>query len=449
MTRITFPDNFLWGTATSSYQIEGAWQEDGKGESIWDRFTHTPGKIKDGSTGDIACDHYHRYAEDVALMRELGLRAYRFSVSWPRILPLGKGKMNQQGLDFYSRLTDTLLEAGIEPLLTLYHWDLPQSLQDLGGWANPDIWRWFGDYAAVVARALGDRIKLWTTLNEPQIFGMLGYATGEHAPGSTDQLQYLHLSHYINLAHGEGVAAIRNEAAAPKVGCVLQLPPIHPRSDSDEDLRAARIMDGLMNRWYAEPVLIGSYPEDILELLKDLDLPIQEGDLDRIHQPLDFAGLNLYSRLFAYHDPNIPLIEAMLDFDHRIPGAAYTHFGWEIYPESIFESLIRFKHEWGDPEVYVTENGVAVDDELVEGEVNDQERIEFLASYLAEVRRAMDDGVKVKGYFQWSFMDNFEWSEGFGSRWGIVYTDFDSLVRTPKASAYWYRDLIASGGYER
>ena len=449
MTRIGFPGDFLWGTATSSYQIEGAWREDGKGESIWDRFAHTPEKIKDGSTGDVACDHYHRYREDVALMRELGLGAYRFSVSWPRILPLGKGGVNQRGLDFYSRLTDELLEAGIKPLLTLYHWDLPQALQELGGWANRDVARWFADYAAVVARALGDRIDLWTTLNEPQIFGMLGYATGEHAPGSRDQLQYILLSHYINLAHGEGVAAIRNEASAAKVGCVLQLPPIHPRSDSEQDRKAARVMDGLMNRWYAEPVLIGRYPEDVLDLFKDLDLPIREGDLERIYQPLDFAGLNLYSRLFAYHDPHIPLIEAMLDFDQRIPGASYTHFGWEIYPASIYESLMRFKKEWGDPEVYVTENGVAVDDKLVDGKVNDQERIDFLAAYLAEVRRAMDDGVKVKGFFQWSFMDNFEWAEGYGSRWGIVHTDFDSLVRTPKASAYWYRDLIASGGYDR
>lgn len=449
MARIWFPKDFLWGTATSSYQIEGAWKEDGKGESIWDRFTHTPGKIVDGSTGDVACDHYHKYGEDVALMRELGLQAYRFSVSWPRILPRGKGEVNSRGLDFYSRLTDTLLEAGIEPLVTLYHWDLPQALQDLGGWSNRDVAHWLADYASVVVRALGDRIELWTPLNEPQIFGMLGHFTGQHAPGIADPLQYLLASHHINLAHGEGVAAIRNEASGAKVGCVLQLPPIHPRSDSDEDRRAARILDGLMNRWYAEPVLIGSYPEDILDSLKDLELPIREGDLEHIHQPLDFAGLNLYSRLFAHHDPSVPLIEATLDFDHRIPGASYTHFGWEIHPESIHESLMRFKNEWGDPPVYVTENGLATDDRLVGGEVNDRERIDFLGAYLSEVRRAMDDGVKVKGYFQWSLMDNFEWAEGYTSRWGIVHVDFSSLRRTPKASAYWYRDLIASGGYDR
>jgi beta-glucosidase len=449
MARISFPKEFLWGTATSSYQIEGGWKEDGKGESIWDRFTHTPGRIVDGSTGDVACDHYHKYGEDVALMRELGLQAYRFSVSWPRILPLGRGELNTRGLDFYSRLTDTLLEAGIQPLVTLYHWDLPQALQEKGGWSNRDIQRWFGDYATAVARALGDRIDLWTTLNEPQIFGTMGHFTGEHAPGVADPLQYLQVSHHINLAHGEGVAAIRNEISDAKVGCVLALPPIHPRSDSDEDRRAARVLDGMMNRWYAEPVLVGSYPEDILELLKPLDLPIREGDLEQIHQPLDFAGLNLYSRLFAHHDPSAPLIEATLDFGHRIPGASYTHFGWEIYPESIYESLMRFKNEWGDPPVYVTENGLAAEDQLVDGEVNDQGRIDFLGAYLAEVRRAMDDGVKVKGYFQWSLMDNFEWAEGYTARWGIVHVDFASLRRTPKASAYWYRDLIASGGYAR
>jgi beta-glucosidase len=449
MGRIKFPADFLWGAATSSYQIEGAWQEDGKGESIWDRFAHTPGKIKDGATGDVACDHYHKYEEDVALMRRLGLQAYRFSVSWPRVLPLGKGTVNPKGLDFYSRLTDTLLEAGIEPFVTLYHWDLPQALQELGGWANRDVFRWFGDYAALVARKLGDRIRLWTTLNEPQIVGILGHVTGQHAPGSTDPLQYIQISHYINLAHGEGVAAVRNEASAAKVGCVLQLPPIRPRSDSQGDHEAARVMDGLMNRWYAEPILIGRYPEDILDLFRSLDLPIREGDLERIYQPLDFAGLNLYSRLFARHDPSVPLIEASLDFDYRIPGARYTHFGWEIYPESIYEALVRFQKEWGNPDVYVTENGTAAEDRLVDGEVNDPERIDFLASYLAEVRRAMDHGVKVKGYFQWSFMDNFEWAEGYTSRWGIVYVDFATLERIPKASAAWYRDLIASGGYER
>ncbi len=447
MARVTFPDDFLWGTATSSYQIEGAWDRDGKGESIWDRFSHTPGRIADGSTGDTACDHYHRYRDDVALMRAMGLQAYRFSVSWPRILPAGKGPVNTAGLDFYSRLTDCLLEAGIQPLVTLYHWDLPLALHDLGGWANRDVAGWFGDYAAAVSRRLGDRVELWATLNEPQVFAMLGYFMGEHAPGITDPLKYLEVSHYINLAHGAGVQAIRAEAPSARVGTVLQLPPVYPRSDTEEDEKAARTLDGLLNRWYTEPVLIGRYPEDILDILRPLNLPIREEDMKQIHQPLDFAGLNLYTRVFAYHDPGVPLFEAMLDEHHPVPGAEYTAFDWEIYPPAIFESLMRFKNEWGDPPVYVTENGMANEDQLVQGRVEDTKRIRYLASYLAQVRRAMDQGVKVRGYFLWSFMDNFEWAEGYTKRFGIVHVDFDTLERTPKASAAWYSDLIRKGEY--
>ncbi len=448
MARISFPDDFLWGTATSSYQIEGAWDQGGKGESIWDRFSHTPGRIADGSTGDVACDHYHLYREDVSLMKEIGVKAYRFSISWPRILPQGKGKVNPEGLDFYSRLTDCLLEAGIKPLITLYHWDLPQDLHDLGGWANRDIAGWFADYAAAVARKLGDRVEFWATMNEPQVFAMLGYFIGLHAPGVMDPVKYLAVSHHINLAHGAGVTAIRSECPQPQVGTVLQIPPIYPRSDSDEDQEAAQIMDSFLNRWYAEPVLLGRYPSDILELIKPFEPPIQEGDLERIHQPLDFAGLNLYTRLFAYHDPNVPVARAMADEDHRIPGATYTDFGWEVYPRAIYESLKRFKDEWGDPPVYITENGRSREDVLVDGKVNDPERIEYLAAYLAQVRKAMDEGVKVRGYFLWSFMDNFEWAEGYTKRFGIVHVDFDTRVRTPKASAHWYRDLIARNGYD-
>ena len=448
MARVSFPNDFLWGAATSSYQIEGAWDQDGKGESIWDRFAHTPGRIRDGSSGDVACDHYHLYREDISLMRRLGLRAYRFSVSWPRVLPQGKGAVNPKGLDFYSRLADGLLEAGIKPLITLYHWDLPQALQDLGGWANRDIAHWFADYAAAVARRLGDRVDLWTTMNEPQVFALLGHFTGEHAPGQMDPLKYFPASHHINLAHGDGVAAIRAESSAARVGTVLQLPPFHPRSDREEDRRAARVLDGLSNRWYAEPVLLGRYPQDILDLLKPLKLPIHDGDLKRIHQPLDFAGLNLYTRAFARHEPAIPLIQAMIDEKHRVPGAKYTDFDWEIYPEAIYESLMRFKNEWGDPAVYVTENGMAWRDEVRDGEVHDPERIEFLTAYLAQVRKAMDHGVKVKGYFQWSLLDNFEWAYGYTKRFGLVHVDFATQARTPKASAAWYRDVIKTGGFE-
>ena len=285
MTRIAFPDDFLWGTATSAYQIEGAWKEGGKGESIWDRFARTPGRIKDGSTGDVACDHYHRRHDDVALMRRLGLNAYRFSLSWPRILPAGTGAANPAGLDFYSRLVDDLLDAGIAPLATLYHWDLPQALEDLGGWANRDVAGWFSDYAQVVVKHLGDRVRLWATLNEPQIFAVLGYLVGEHAPGITDPTRFFPASHHVNLAHGDAVAAIRAAAPGVQVGPALQLPPHHPMTDSEEDRAAAWIMDGFMNRWYVEPLLLGKYPEDVLAALEPVGVPIRDGDMRRIHQP--------------------------------------------------------------------------------------------------------------------------------------------------------------------
>jgi beta-glucosidase len=447
MTKISFPPDFLWGAATASYQIEGSAQADGKGESIWDRFSHTPGKISDGATGDDACDHYRRYREDVALMRELGLRAYRFSIAWPRILPEGKGRLEQRGLDFYARLLDELHAVGITPLPTLYHWDLPQGLEEKNGWANRDCAGWFADYAALIANKLGDRLTMISTFNEPGIFSTLGYLTGYHAPGLKDPVKFFRAIHHINLAHGLAVEAMRAEAPKLKIGTVLQLPPIHPRGDSPDDERAARLMDALMNRWWADPIFKGSYPADLLELVSPL-VPIQEGDLVRIHQPLDFAGMNCYSRVFAYHDPKVPLLEAMIDESHRVSGADYTAMGWEVYPRCLSESLLRFKTEWGDPEVYITENGAAYDDHVVNGGVADDERIRYFQLYLAEVRRAMDAGVKVRGYFVWSLLDNFEWAHGFTKRFGLIHTDYATQRRTPKASAFWYQRLIGEGQYD-
>ena len=448
MNSIDFPNDFLWGAATASYQIEGACQEDGKSESIWDRFAHTPGKIHDGSHGDVACDHYHLYREDVALMKDINLKAYRFSISWPRILPGGSGKVNQAGIDFYSRLVDELLAADIKPVITLYHWDLPQILEEKGGWANRDIVGRFGEYAGTVAGALGDRVEMWTTFNEPGMFSLLGYLMGIHAPGHQDPVEYFRVTHNINLAHGEGVTLIRSEAKDPRVGTVFQIPPIHPRSDSEKDQEAARIVDALLNRWWIEPVLLGRYPEDLLEILAPLNLSIEKEDLEKIKQPIDFVGMNVYTRMFAFHDENTPLFEASIDFQHRTPGARFTDMGWEVYPEAIYESLIRFKEEWGDPEVYITENGSAEKDQIVDGAVDDQPRIDYLKGYLAQVRRAMDHGVNVKGYFVWSLMDNFEWAEGYSKRFGIIYVDYHSQKRTPKASATWYRNLINSGQFE-
>ncbi|MBW1710066.1 MAG: beta-glucosidase [Deltaproteobacteria bacterium] len=448
MTAVTFPEDFLWGAATASYQIEGAANEDGKGVSIWDKFSHTPGKIKDGSTGDVACDHYHRYRDDVALMKRLKLRGYRFSISWPRILPGGKGRVNLEGLDFYSLLVDELLAANITPMATLYHWDLPQALEDRGGWANRDIASWFAEYTFAVVKHLGDRVKFWITLNEPQIFAILGYLFGSHAPGVANLHNYFPLSHNVNLAHGYGVEAIRSETRQAQVGTVFQTPPIHPATNSREDARAARNMDGLLNRWYTEPVLLGRYPEDILKLLNTIDLKIETGDLEKISQPLDFVGLNVYTRMFARHDPNVPFIESTLATDHKIQDAQYTAMGWEVYPQAIYESLMRFKEEWGDPVVYVTENGAAFEDSLKDGEINDSRRVQYLQKYLAATQKAMSDGVKVKGYFVWTLIDNFEWTEGYTQRFGIVYVDYATQKRIPKASAHWYRDLIEANGFD-
>ena len=380
-------------------------------------------------------------------MRELRLKAYRFSISWPRIMPSGRGAAEQRGIDFYARLLDLLHDAGITPVPTLYHWDLPQALEDMGGWANRDIAGWFADFADLVARKLGDRMPMISTFNEPAIFLVLGYLTGRHAPGHSDPAKYFPACHHVNLAHGLAVQAIRAAARDAKVGTVLQLGPFHPREDREEDHLAARRLDGLMNRWYAEPVTVGTYPADMLELFGGL-VPIGDGDMEIVRQPLDFVGMNLYSRTMAYYDKEVPLLEAMVDEDHRIPGRAYTDMGWEVYPESMFETLARFKTEWGDPEVYITENGAAYDDGVVNGGVSDNRRIEYLKLYLEQVRRAMDEGVKVRGYFVWSLFDNFEWALGYGKRFGIVHVDYETLRRTPKASAFWYRQLIENGSYE-
>ncbi len=448
MAKIQFPEDFIWGTATASYQIEGAWKDDGKGESIWDRFTHTPGNVKNNETGDVACDHYHRFKDDVELMADLDIMAYRFSTSWPRVLPEGTGKVNQAGLDFYSRLVDELLAHKIEPFITLYHWDLPQALQEKGGWANREIADWFHEYASVMGSGLGDRVKYWIVLNEPQIFGMLGYMTGEHAPGIKDPLKYLAVSHHINLAHGSGVSALRDNVPGGIIGTTLQIPSIQPSSDSEEDKKAARTFDGLMNRWYTDPVILGRYPEDIMEILAPLNLPIKEGDLKRIHQPLEFIGINNYTRIFARFSADVPLTNFKPDLEKRIPGAEYTEMGWEIYPDGLYEVLIRMKEEYKNPPIYITENGCALKDKLEDGKVHDQGRIDFLKKYLAASNRAMQEGVDLRGYFVWSFTDNFEWAFGYSKTFGLVHTDYQTFKRTPKHSAYWYQEVIAQKGFE-
>ena len=437
--RITYPPDFIWGAAASSYQIEGAWNEDGKGESIWDRFCHASGNIRNDDSGDIACDHYHRYKEDVALMKELGLRAYHFSISWPRILPKGRGTINKPGLDFYHRLIDELLDGGIDPWICLYHWDLPQSLQDEGGWANRDIVQHFADYAKLIAHEFGDRVRKWVILNEPAVVAALGHLQGIHAPGIRDVSTFLKVSHHLLLSQGKAIQALRNINPNFEVGTILNLSPVHPISSAREDQEAASRLDECWNRWYLDPLFKGEYPP----LAKKMINPTKE-DMDVIHQPLDFLGVNYYQRLLVAHDPTEPLIAARL-----VPkNSLLTEMGWEIYPDGMYEILMRLKEEYNNPAVYVTENGAAFDDKVTRnGEIQDDDRIAFLRDHMVAAYRAMKEGARLKGYTVWSIMDNFEWAEGYIKRFGLVHVDYQTLKRTPKKSARWYKQLITDNGF--
>jgi beta-glucosidase len=439
---LKFPAGFYWGAATSAYQIEGAWNEDGKGESIWDRFCHAPGHILGGDTGDVACDHYHRWQEDVALMKELGLKAYRFSVSWPRVIPAGKGPLNPQGLDFYDRLVDALCKAGIEPLVTLYHWDLPQALQDLGGWANRDIAHYFADYAAVLARRLGDRVTWWATHNEPWVVAWLGYAWGQHAPGLQNLRVALQVAHHLLLSHGLAVDALRDGSTKARVGIVLNLSPVHAASSKPEDVSAAHRVDGFHNRWFLDPLFWGSYPGDVWALCVGGGLApeVKPGDMARISRRLDFLGVNYYTRAVVAHDP-----QAEFQIRHvRVEGSEYTEMGWEVYPPGLYELLVRLHREYKVPALFVTENGAAFQDQLTsEGRVPDERRLSYLREHLTQAYRAIQEGVPLKGYFVWSLLDNFEWAYGYTKRFGLVYVDYATQRRILKDSALWYRRCIA------
>jgi beta-glucosidase len=436
-----FPENFVWGVATSAYQIEGAWKEDGKGESIWDRFCHTPGNIENGDTGDVACDHYHRWREDVTLMASLGIPAYRFSISWPRILPSGKGKVNQAGLDFYNALVDGLLEAGIEPYITLYHWDLPQALQDRGGWPARDTAKAFAEYTHVVTRHLGDRVRNWMTLNEPHVSAFVGYLQGRHAPGHKDMDEMIAASHHLLLAHGLGVAALRANVPDANAGIVLNLYPVHTASPSEADEEAAQMVDGAVNRWYLDPVSGRGYPEDVVDNFgRKMDF-VFEGDLEKIAAPLDFLGINYYFRIIARSEEIPERENAPRTLS---PSNDMTETGWEIYPHGLYEILDRIRREYTFPSLVITENGAALDDHLdTSGKVDDPDRIRFVGSHLRAAARAIQDGIPLRGYFHWTFTDNFEWGHGFSKRFGLVYTDYETLERIPKSSAYWYRDVIS------
>jgi beta-glucosidase len=456
---LSFPEDFTWGCASSAYQVEGAWNEDGKGPSIWDTFVHTPEKIANNETGDVSVDHYHRYKEDVALMNEIGLDAYRFSTSWARLLPNGTSAINQPGLDFYDRLVDELLGKKIEPYICLFHYDLPQALQDKGGWSNRDTAYAFAEYAHIMADHLSDRVRVWITQNEPWVAAMAGHFSGEHAPGIKEPLTGFKAMHHLFLSHGLAAEAMRASAKQPiKVGITLNLNPVHPASDSRKDRAAAQRMDTALNRIQLDPFLRGSYPLQEFTLGKLLSQSIvKPGDMEKIHT-LDLLGVNYYTRTVAKYDPKFPVVKAV---QTQPEGNEYSGM-WEIYPEGLFEILTCIWNEYypalpeggetgtgGMPEIMVTENGVPVPDGIdFDGRVRDERRIRYLRDHLFQVQHAIQAGIPVKGYFHWSLMDNFEWAHGYAPRFGLIYVDYQTLKRTIKDSGHWFASVIQKNGFE-
>ena len=432
-TSTVFPANFVWGVATSAFQIEGAASLDGKGLSNWDTFCRRPGAIADASNGDIACDHYHRWASDLDIVQNLGVDAYRFSVSWPRVQPAGSGAWNSAGLGFYDRLVDGMLARGLAPYLTLHHWDLPQALQDQGGWANRDTVYRFVDYAQGVARRLGDRVASISTHNEPWVMATLGYETGIFAPGIQDRRQAMQAAHHLLLSHGLATQALRAAGCRSPLGIVLNLSPVQPATAAPADMAQARLEDGRLLRWYMDPLFHGRYPQDIVDFL-GADAPqVHAGDLAAIAQPMDFLGLNYYSRA---------VVSAQGAWDVKQSGLALTDMGWEIYPQGLTELLLRLHRDYRVPPLFVTENGGAFKDTLQDGRIQDSARTAYIAAHIAAVGEAMRQGVPMAGYMVWSLMDNFEWASGYAKRFGIVHVDYATQQRTLKDSALWYREFL-------
>jgi len=440
-----FPESFLWGASTSAYQIEGSPLADGAGPSIWQRFAHSPGRTANGDTGDVACDHYRRFRDDVRLMADLGLQAYRFSISWSRVLPMGTGKVNAPGLDFYEHLVDALLAAGITPNATLFHWDLPAALDDRGGWLNRDSAEWFGEYAAAVFARLGDRVPMWATLNEPWVVTDGGYLHGALAPGHRNMFEAPLASHNLLRAHGRGVQAFRADGRAGQIGLVVNLEPKDPATNSEADVDAAQRGDAYMNRQYLDPVFKGSYPSEMRDIFGVAwpDFPAE--DFALIGQPIDFVGVNYYTRGVVRDDPEaLPVRNAYV----RQSGHVYTETGWEFHPESLTRVLLWVTKRYGNIPLYITENGAAFYDapHAIDGRVDDPLRVWYYREHLKAARLAIAMGVDLRGYFAWSLLDNYEWSLGYSKRFGIVHVDFETQVRTPKASAHFYRGVIASNG---
>ena len=432
-----FPADFVWGASTSSYQIEGAVDADGRGKSIWDIFCHTPGKVKGGDTGDVACDHYHRWPEDVEWLQRGGFSAYRFSTAWPRILPTGAGAVETRGLDFYDRLVDGLLARGVKPWLCLYHWDQPQALQEEGGWLHRDIADKFADYARVVAKRLSDRVRHWAMFNEANVHALFGHGIGSHAPGLTGLSNMLAAIHHQNLAQGRALQALRAEHSQLRLGTVINVQPARPSSDRDDDRRAVERFDAFWNGAVLDPLFKGVYPAAIAADFAPLVAP---GDLATAKQPIDFFGLNYYAPMYVAAAPQ-NLLGAW--FGAVPAGTRFTAFGWPIDPRGLTDALHRLRERYGNPEIYVTENGACYDDPVApDGTVHDDDRVAYLRDHLTAARRALAEGVNLRGYFVWSLLDNFEWAEGYSRRFGIIHVDFASLKRAPKASYQWLSEFI-------
>lgn len=443
MDKKQFPADFVWGAATASYQIEGAYDEDGRGETIWDRYCSVPGNVLNGDNGNIACDHYHRYREDVKLMKQMGMKAYRFSVAWSRILPDGRGAVNQAGVMFYVNLVDELLKAGIEPYVTLYHWDLPQALQNIGGWANPDMPGYFLEYAKVVFGALGDRVKKWITLNEPYCAAFLGHYEGRQAPGMRDFSTAVLAAYHMYVGHGLVVEYFRSNGGTGEIGITLNLMGRLPLTDKPEDIRAAAHADGYLNRWFADPIIRGTYPQDMIELYraKGVVLPeFKEEHLRLMSQKLDFVGLNYYNDFWVKSDESRWPVGFKIENPKFVP---VNDRNWPVTERGFMDMLVRMKDEYGIEAIYITENGTSFPDVVsVDGTVEDGGRKDYLHRHIRVMREAIDNGIPVKGYFQWSLYDNFEWSFGYSSRFGIVFVDFETQERTIKESGHWYSRVI-------
>lgn len=446
-----FPEHFLFGTATAAYQVEGAWNEDGKGESIWDRFAHTVGKIKGGDTGDVACDSYHRYKQDIEIMKQLNMKSCRFSLAWTRIQPSGTGAVNQAGIDFYSRYVDALLGAGIRPMCTVFHWDLPQALEDQGGWPNRDLYKHFADYAGIVAKSLGDRVQTWAIFNEPMVFTMLGYGTGEHAPGKKDLRLFLKAAHTVNLAQGEAFRAMKSAAPQAKIGTAFSMSPATPATDSAADKAAAERFHAITNLFFLETALKGRYPD----AFKGSKLPyhvmgLRSDDHKIMQAPLDWIGINYYNRHVVSDAKKGG--EPVVHFKEWMPTVGpITYNGWEVWPRGIYDIVTRISKEYNRPIIEITENGCSYADGPLPEDMNkvpDARRAEFYKWHLAELARAIKDGADVRGYHAWSLLDNFEWAEGFSQRFGLTYVDFRDQRRTVKDSGYWYGRVAASGRLE-